>query len=437
MAPYAPNQNQYQTNWLSMNIGARKYGVSRFRMYDVEDGRFTQRDFVRIGDMNRYLVDFGNPVKYVDAAGLKCNNPEECKKKFPPLTDKDWGVSQGDSAEVVRMKAQRAKLQRARDILEMWQKNVQSSCCPDKKLQRSIQDAKQNIDRAIGGIERGVAHATGRVGTRTGDDSGWQATHDWLKGVGDYITFGMTKRARDVIWGDDGAVINKTAYKVGTYSGAVVQHFVTAGLSAAARARDASALVVGANKARLAYKAAVGGNQVYNAVSSVAAGGPVAPALLMGAQGLASMAYALAELLPPGQCAPNDPRDLYRTMREGPNGGPEIGPSARSLGVRPGVGRGTDDVGFPDDPVRPNSGLSVAPDDPANLPEHRRPDWLPGGKSRDPLWKISTEDLPSSLQFTQDSDTHGVIAPSDPNVTVSEFQGLLESTEGSWERVNP
>src|SRR6266545_1706182 len=62
-------------------------------------------------------------------------------------------------------------------------------------------------------------------------------------------------------------------------------------------------------------------------------------------------------------------RMVYRAMREDAAGGPAIGPTARTLGVRPAV-----DVPVSSGQVRPNTGgMSVAPDRPENLPFLRRP----------------------------------------------------------------
>ncbi len=72
---------------------------------------------------------------------------------------------------------------------------------------------------------------------------------------------------------------------------------------------------------------------------------------------------------------------LFRAMREDAAGFPETGPSARTLGVRPGI-----DVAAtaPDEMVLPGQGgISVSPDDPMNLPAFRRPpDFQGTGRDR-------------------------------------------------------
>jgi RHS repeat-associated protein len=80
-------------------------------------------------------------------------------------------------------------------------------------------------------------------------------------------------------------------------------------------------------------------------------------------------------------------------------------------------------------------GMSIAPETPNNLPSHRRqPDF--GGSGRDPVWSINPDDLPEGLQYTRDAPGHGVIEPS-RTMTYEKFQSLLESTNGSWSRVDP
>src|SRR5205823_10883580 len=79
-------------------------------------------------------------------------------------------------------------------------------------------------------------------------------------------------------------------------------------------------------------------------------------------------------------------RILYRSMREDPAGGPRVGPTARTLGVRPNV-----DIPVLAGLVRPNTGgVSVAPDHPGNLHPLRRPP-AHGGSGKDPVWGIALD----------------------------------------------
>src|SRR4051812_35516498 len=100
---------------------------------------------------------------------------------------------------------------------------------------------------------------------------------------------------------------------------------------------------------------------------------------------------------------------LFRSMVEGQDGSPEVGPSARKLGVRPGNAPTPDVLAAdPQDIIAPGQGgMSAAPDDPLWLARHRRPASL-GGLGQDPVWYIETDDLGPDLRFHQDSATHGV-----------------------------
>lgn len=139
-------------------------------------------------------------------------------------------------------------------------------------------------------------------------------------------------------------------------------------------------------------------------------------------------------------------RDLYRTMKAAESG-PWIARSKRGLGV---VVEGE----FAD--VRPDrsgrlspdgTGLSVAPDDPANLQQHRRPNWIeaPGrdgrlrfGDSTDPLWKINEEALDEDLEFleTDEDPPHGVLQPR-RSMLLAEYEEALARTSDRWELIPP
>lgn len=122
-------------------------------------------------------------------------------------------------------------------------------------------------------------------------------------------------------------------------------------------------------------------------------------------------------------------RILYRAMREDPGGGPTVGPTARTLGVRPQV-----DIPVVAGQVLPNSGgLSVAPDDPRNLHPLRRPPAY-GGAGKDPVWYIVVAALGGDLPFRQDSATHGLIEPARA-MSLDDFQKALEATKSYWKKL--
>ncbi len=133
---------------------------------------------------------------------------------------------------------------------------------------------------------------------------------------------------------------------------------------------------------------------------------------------------------------------LYRSMRVDHDGLPTVGPTARSLGVR------TDDdpprlyfdvrVDPGDGSVSPGAGgLSVAPDDPQNLPFHRRPERL-GGGGDDPVFAIDDTSLGSDLLYRPDPrqpSNHGFIEPS-RRMSISEYQNALATTRSAWIRID-
>jgi RHS repeat-associated protein len=126
---------------------------------------------------------------------------------------------------------------------------------------------------------------------------------------------------------------------------------------------------------------------------------------------------------------------LYRAMREH-NGMPEIGRSARSLGVRvknSPDGRG--DILAVNGMVRPGTGgMSVAPLTPHNLPPFRRPVQF-GGTCKDPAWVINLEQLTDPrLTYRQDSLTHGMIEPA-YEMPLEEYEQALADTAPLWQKV--
>lgn len=109
-------------------------------------------------------------------------------------------------------------------------------------------------------------------------------------------------------------------------------------------------------------------------------------------------------------------------MREASNATPEIGPTARTLGVRP-----DDDIPVVVGRVMPlTGGMSVAPDDPGNLPRHRRPPEH-GGTGKDPIWGIALGSLSPDLAFRQDKPNHGLFEPA-TEMSLDQFQEALADT---------
>ncbi|MGS0688321.1 SpvB/TcaC N-terminal domain-containing protein [Nakamurella sp. GG22] len=131
--------------------------------------------------------------------------------------------------------------------------------------------------------------------------------------------------------------------------------------------------------------------------------------------------------------AANEGRTLYRGMTETAMGTPQVGSSARQLGVRSGPGPGTD-IPVVGGSVKPGTGgMSVSPDTPANLPPHRRPPEL-GGTGKDPVWKIEESELGTELRFNQDSPTHGLIEPA-YEMTLDAYNNALASLQSLWKKL--
>jgi hypothetical protein len=120
---------------------------------------------------------------------------------------------------------------------------------------------------------------------------------------------------------------------------------------------------------------------------------------------------------------------VYRAMREDVSGGPMVGPTARTLGVRPNV-----DIPVTAGTVQPNTGgMSVAVDRPENLHPLRRPPQY-GGSGKDPVWCLDIGQLVGALQFRQDSPTHGLIEPAQM-MRLDELQRNLANTKPLWKKL--
>jgi hypothetical protein len=105
------------------------------------------------------------------------------------------------------------------------------------------------------------------------------------------------------------------------------------------------------------------------------------------------------------------------------------GPTARTLGVRPG-----DDVPVVAGRAGPGTGgMSVAPDRPTNLPDHRRPPKF-GGTGKDPDWEISIDSLGDDLTFRQDKPNHGLFEPA-REMSIEEFQEALADLAFLWSKI--
>jgi len=120
---------------------------------------------------------------------------------------------------------------------------------------------------------------------------------------------------------------------------------------------------------------------------------------------------------------------VYRAMRDDPAGGPMVGPTARTLGVRPGV-----DIPVTKGQVQQDTGgMSVAPDRAENLHPLRRPPAF-GGSGKDQVWCLDVSQLGPDLRYRQDSLAHGLIEPVRA-MSLDELGEALERAQPFWRRV--
>jgi hypothetical protein len=118
---------------------------------------------------------------------------------------------------------------------------------------------------------------------------------------------------------------------------------------------------------------------------------------------------------------------LFRAMKYDENNLPQLGQSARELGVRPNVDIPIDAQGY----IHPQTGgMSFTVDDVMYLPAHRRPFDF-NGTGKDPVFSINKEQLPKTLMAKQqDSLHHYLIEPNDTYSTLHDHavQTRIEKT---------
>ena len=143
----------------------------------------------------------------------------------------------------------------------------------------------------------------------------------------------------------------------------------------------------------------------------------------------------------------------YRGIAER-NGKPEIGRSARLLGVRPNIDINIEQVptGWLDEQsyllpepqrklhgdlasvaIRDTKGMSVSLSI-EGLPAFRKPTKF-GGNGKDPLWQIDDRMITGDLQAVQDSPTHVSIMPR-VTMALEKYESTLANTQQYWERVD-
>ena len=124
----------------------------------------------------------------------------------------------------------------------------------------------------------------------------------------------------------------------------------------------------------------------------------------------------------------------YRAMKRDDDAKPRIGRSRRTLGVK----LDDDDADIPIQAggwVLPNTGgMSVAVDDPRELPFHRRPPSLKGC-GRDPVFALDGPLLPATLNARVERFPHALIEPQE-RVVLDDYETALESTREQWHLTN-
>ena len=117
-------------------------------------------------------------------------------------------------------------------------------------------------------------------------------------------------------------------------------------------------------------------------------------------------------------------------MKSGGDDLPKPGWSTRTLGTRCNIDIRISEEGY----IAPESGgMSVSPPPPENLPPIRLPREL-GGKGKDPIWEMDTDELSENLTYRPDPDNlegHGFIEPTQV-MTFEEYQKTLRETRSLW-----
>ncbi|HWY85710.1 MAG TPA: hypothetical protein VNX28_03245 [Gemmataceae bacterium] len=126
--------------------------------------------------------------------------------------------------------------------------------------------------------------------------------------------------------------------------------------------------------------------------------------------------------------------EVFRAMRQDPDGLPTVAAAANSLGVRV----GTDiDVDGQNNAVVNHKGMSVAPRW-RDLPIFRIPKRLGGqGKNDTHCFKTGVGAFQravfaAGLEFLPDSPTHGVIRPSQL-IPLAQYEADLAATRAAWQ----
>jgi hypothetical protein len=158
-------------------------------------------------------------------------------------------------------------------------------------------------------------------------------------------------------------------------------------------------------------------------------GAVVVPTVLTGAVGSvpARVGITLNEL----ESKAPESINLFRGMRAAPDGLPEIGDTAKTLGVRPNT-----DLAVVDGIVEPQTGGMSANTSVDAVPSFRKPPAL-GGSGKDlSVFTIRSNDFDSRLVVVQDSADHATVQPAG-NMDYDTYNILLRESRPRWAVVKP
>lgn len=115
---------------------------------------------------------------------------------------------------------------------------------------------------------------------------------------------------------------------------------------------------------------------------------------------------------------------------------PRCGPTAKTLGARPGATDG--DIPVDGTMVLPGTGgMSVSPPPAENIPEYRRPPEHGGTAKKVRLFELETDELPGELRARpdpQDPERHVFIEPA-REMSFDEYSRAIEGIRHLWRPV--
>jgi hypothetical protein len=123
--------------------------------------------------------------------------------------------------------------------------------------------------------------------------------------------------------------------------------------------------------------------------------------------------------------------NLFRGMRAAPDGLPELGGSAKTLGVRPNT-----DLPVVDSFVEPHTGGMSVNTSVDAVPSFRKPPALGGSGKDTSVFTIRSNDFDSRLVVVQDSADHATVQPAG-NMDYDTYNILLRESRPRWAVVKP